>query len=421
MEISNYPSLYQINTRVRHWRFLSQVDQAVGIDSWPDSEWQGIAKQGFDWVWLLDIWQIGKAGGSISRSHEAWQEGFRANLVDLSESDICGSCFAVVRYQTTEELGGDEALAHVHKQLNQCRLRLMLDFVPNHTALDHPWVQKHPEFYIQGSTQDIDREPQNYIALETNQGRRVFAYGRDPYFNGWPDVLQLDYSQSALQAAMIDELLAIAPRWRAQRYGDADFTGSLRENLGGKTIEPFWPKAITAVRKRFPDFVLLAEVYWDLEGTLQQQGFDFTYDKRLYDRLRDRVGYPVREHLGAGLDFQQKLARFLENHDEPRAAETFPHEIHKAAAIITFLSPGLHFFHDGQLAGKSVHIPIHLCRGPDEAVDKALSEFYSGLLQTLQKPVFGTGNGFWRNAVRTNKATSLGSILSFIAGKMKVK
>lgn len=153
-------------------------------------------------------------------------------------------------------------------------------------------------------------------------------------------MLQLDYSQSALQAAMIDELLAIAPRCDIAML----ILPEVFERTWGKTIEPFWPKAITAVRKRFPDFVLLAEVYWDLEWTLQQQGFDFTYDKRLYDRLRARVGYPVREHLGAGLDFQQKLARFLENHDEPRAAETFPLEIHKAAAIITFLSPGLRFF-----------------------------------------------------------------------------
>jgi hypothetical protein len=62
----------------------------------------------------------------------------------------------------------------------------------------------------------------------------------------------------------------------------------------------------------------LAEVYWDLEWTLQQQGFDYTYDKRLYDRLRDGHARPVREHFHAGLDYQNKLARFLENHDEPR-------------------------------------------------------------------------------------------------------
>jgi hypothetical protein len=96
------------------------------------------------------------------------------------------------------------------------------------------------------------------------------------------------------------------------------------------------------VRDEVPGFCFLAEVYWDLEWTLQQQGFDYTYDKRLYDRLRDRHARPVREHFWAGLDYQGKKARFLENHDEPRAA-TFPQGAQEAAAVITFLSPGLRY------------------------------------------------------------------------------
>ena len=106
------------------------------------------------------------------------------------------------------------------------------------------------------------------------------------------------------------------------------------------------------MREQAPGFCFMAEVYWDLEWTLQQQGFDYTYDKRLYDRLRDGHARPVREHFHAGLDYQDKLARFLENHDEPRAAATFPPEVHEAAAVITFLSPGLRFFHQGQFEGR---------------------------------------------------------------------
>ena len=124
----------------------------------------------------------------------------------------------------------------------------------------------------------------------------------------------------------------------------------------------------------------MAEVYWDLEWTLQQQGFDYTYDKRLYDRLREGHARPVREHFHAGLDYQNKLARFLENHDEPRAAATFPPEVHEAAAVITFLSPGLRFFHQGQFEGRKKRISPHLCRGPDEPVDQQLEQFYDRLL-----------------------------------------
>ena len=124
----------------------------------------------------------------------------------------------------------------------------------------------------------------------------------------------------------------------------------------------------------------MAEVYWDLEWTMQQQGFDYAYDKRLYDRLREGHARPVREHFHAGLDYQNKLARFLENHDEPRAAATFAPDVHEAAAVITFLSPGLRFFHQGQFEGRKKRISPHLIRGPEEPVDQKLQQFYDRLL-----------------------------------------
>src|SRR5262245_22389700 len=122
-----------------------------------------------------------------------------------------------------------------------------------------------------------------------------------------------------------------------------------------------------------------------------QQGFDYAYDKRLYDRLRDGHARPVREHFHAGLDYQNKLARFLENHDEPRAAATFPLEIHEAAAVITFLTPGLRFFHQGQFEGRKKRISPHLVRGPDEPVDQRLKQFYDRLLAVLRQPVVREG------------------------------
>ena len=138
----------------------------------------------------------------------------------------------------------------------------------------------------------------------------------------------------------------------------------------------------------------MAEVYWDLEWTLQQQGFDYTYDKRLYDRLEQRHARPVREHLFASLDFQDHMARFLENHDEPRAGATFPPEVHRAAAVITFLTPGLRFIHQGQREGKRVRISVHLGRGPAEPPDAAIAAFYNDLLGCLTDPAFREGD--WR-------------------------
>jgi hypothetical protein len=145
------------------------------------------------------------------------------------------------------------------------------------------------------------------------------------------------------------------------------------------------------VRERVPGFCFMAEVYWDLEWTLQQQGFDYTYDKRLYDRLREGHGGPVREHFHAGLDYQDRLARFMENHDEPRAAATFLADVHEAAAVITFLSPGLRFFHQGQFEGRMKRISPHLGRAPEEPTDRRLQQFYERLLGVLREPVVREG------------------------------
>ncbi len=146
------------------------------------------------------------------------------------------------------------------------------------------------------------------------------------------------------------------------------------------------------VRRARPGFVFLAEVYWDLEWTLQQQGFDYTYDKRLYDRLRDQDARPVREHFQASSDYQERSARFLENHDEPRAAATFSGTIHRAAAILAYLCPGLRFFHQGQGWGWQHRIPVHLCRGPDQPSDASVQEFYRQLLELMKAPAVRDGD-----------------------------
>ena len=191
---------------------------------------------------------------------------------------------------------------------------------------------------------------------------------------------------------MIGELVKIAGQCDGVRCDMAMLVlPEVFERTWGIRAQPFWPQATQRVREQVPDFCFMAEVYWDLEWTLQQQGFDYTYDKRLYDRLRDGHARPVREHFRAGLDYQDKLARFLENHDEPRAAATFPPGIHEAAAVITFLSPGLRFFHQGQFEGRKKRISPHLGRGPNEPIDQQLQQFYDRLLAVLRQPVVRDG------------------------------
>ena len=169
-----------------------------------------------------------------------------------------------------------------------------------------------------------------------------------------------------------------------------------------------------------PGFCFMAEVYWDLEWTLQQQGFDYTYDKRLYDRLRDGHARPVREHFWAEMEYQNRLARFLENHDEPRAASVFPSDMHRAAAAITFLSPGLRFFHQGLFDGRRKRISPHLVRGPSEAVDPVLQEFYRRLLGVLRRPAIREGKwqlAEWRRpGMETGRPIALSPSFGSIMG-----
>ncbi len=350
---------------------------------------------GFDWIWLLSVWQIGPAGQRISRSIPELRRDFAETLPDLREEDIAGSGFAITGYTVHSALGGDAALARLRDRLRARGLKLMLDFVPNHTGIDHPWVHIDPEYYVAGTEADLEREPHNYTRIAHAGGDLILAHGRDPYFPGWTDTLQLDYSNPTTQGAMIAALMKIAIQCDGVRCDMAMLVlPEVFERTWRRRPPLFWPRAIRCVRERVADFCFMAEVYWDLEWTLQRQGFNYTYDKRLYDRLRDRHARPVREHLHAGLDYQDRLARFLENHDEPRAAATFPQAAHEAAAVITFLSPGLRFFHDGQLEGRLKRISPHLIRAPIEPPNETLHAFYERLLFVLRRPIVRDGQ--WR-------------------------
>ncbi len=387
-----YPALYQVNTRVWLTELARDLGRAATLDDIPDAALDQLAERGFDWVWMLSVWRTGLAGQRVSRTNPAWRHEFEETLPDLREEDIPGSGFAITGYVVHPALGGDAALARLRERLRKRGLRLMLDFVPNHTGLDHPWVEEHPEYYVAGTELDLARAPQNYTRARRVQGDRLLAHGRDPYFPGWPDTLQLDYGNPATQEAMAGELVKISGQCDGVRCDMAMLVlPDIFERTWGVKAAPFWPMAIRRVRDRVPEFRFMAEVYWDLEWTLQQLGFDYTYDKRLYDRLHDRHARPVRDHFRAGLDYQDRMARFLENHDEPRAAAAFPEPVHMAAAVLTFLSPGLRFFHQGQFQGRRKRISPHLGRAPDEPTNQELGKFYNRLLEVLRRPVVRQG------------------------------
>jgi hypothetical protein len=392
MASPRYPLLYQVNTRVWLTELSRQLGRRATLDDVPDEQLDSLAQKGFDWIWLMSVWQTGPAAQQVSRTNTEWRPEFLETLPDLCDEDIPGSGFAITGYTVHTELGGAAALALLRKRLEKRGLKLMLDFVPNHVGLGHPWVESHPEHFVQGTEIDLARAPQNYVWVKRKAGDLLLAYGRDPFFAGWPDTLQLNYANPATQEAMIGELLKIAEHCDGVRCDMAMLVlPDVFERTWGQRAPFFWPTATERVRQSVPGFTFMAEVYWDLEWTMQNQGFDYAYDKRLYDRLREHHARHVREHLHAGLDYQDKLARFLENHDEPRAATTFSTEVHEAAAVVTFLSPGLRFFHQGQFEGRKKRISPHLGRGPSEPIDQKIRQFYDRLLNLLREPTVHDG------------------------------
>lgn len=392
MTQTHYPSLLQINTRVWLTELSAGLRRRATLDDISDDELKKFADQGFDWIWFLSVWQTGQWAQKVSRTNPGWRNEFEETLTDLTDDDIGGSGFAITNYVVHRNLGGDAALARLRSRMKKFGLKLMLDFVPNHLAPDNIWIDDHPDYFVQGTADDLTRSPENYFAYPTKTGVAIYAHGRDPYFPGWPDTIQLNYGNPALQQALIGELTRISSQCDGVRCDMAMLVlPSVFQRTWGISAPPFWPDAINKVHTANPDFVFMAEVYWGLEWELQQQGFNYCYDKCLYDRLYHGYARPVREHFYAGLDYQNKLARFLENHDEPRAASLFALSKHKAAAVITYLSPGLRFFQEGQFVGRRKRISPHLVRRPAEPVDEDLVKFYDKLLEVLRRSLVRDG------------------------------
>jgi Alpha amylase, catalytic domain len=390
------PVIYEVNTAVWLDERSRVAGRSLTLADVPPADWDSVTPAGTDAVWLMGVWERSPAGLAVANVNPELQASFRQALPDVGPADIIGSPYCVRRYAVDPSFGGPEGLAQARKALAARGARLVLDYVPNHVAPDHPWTTEHPERFVRGTQTDLGSDGAAWIAV----GENILARGRDPYFPPWPDVVQFDAFSPALRNATAGTLADISDQCDGIRCDMAMLLTNdvFSRTWGGRTgpepSEEFWPTVIGALRRRHPETVLIAEAYWDLEWELQQQGFDFCYDKRLYDRLLAADAGAVRAHLGADIGYQSRLLRFLENHDEPRAAERMAPDLERAAAIAVATLPGATLWHEGQFEGRRVRPPVFLARRPVEPPDQDLASWYRALVGVVAAS--GLRQGEWR-------------------------
>jgi small GTP-binding protein len=389
-----FPIIYEINTWVWLNALSRKLGRTVSLADVPQDDLKRLAGYGFDAFWLMGVWRRSVEGRKIAQTHDGLLGDYREALPDFTLDDVIGSPYAISRYQVDPALGGDDALRELRVRLRQLDLRIILDFVPNHLACDHRWITEHPARLVQGTEDDLSTG--NYF--RTVDGR-IFAHGKDPHFPAWTDTVQLDYRNSETRAAMSDVLLTIAEQCDGIRCDMAmleTHDGFLRA-WGGQFDRPgaeFWSDSICQLKSHQPDCLLIAEAYWE-ECHLQEMGFDFVYDKPLYNKLEGEDATSVRGHLGASFEFQKRLVRFVENHDERRAAKVFwPEQRTRAVATLGLTLPGMRLLHQGQIKGRRAKLPVQLCRWQPERSDSSMERFHQRLLKLLNDDVFHDGE--WR-------------------------
>ena len=389
------PIINEINTWVWLNQLSSEYDRPITLANIPAKEVEALATWHFDAIWLMGLWHRGPAtrASALNYLHE-----YRDALPDITEADVPGSAFAICDYRVEERLGGRKGLAIFREQLREHCMKLILDFVPNHVASDHRWLFEHPEYFVRGTQYDLKAQPSSFFSILNAAGEPlVVARGRDPYFPAWIDTAQLNAFQPDLRRTFIDILIDIGNQCDGLRCDMAMlmtndiFRETWNSYVGDTPATDFWLEIIPAVRAAHPQMLFMAEVYWDLEHEMQRQGFDFTYDKRMYDRLVHGEVGDIRAHLRADLSYLQSNIRFIENHDEPRAMETFGEDRQRPAAALICTLPGATLLHQGQLEGRRIKLPVQISRVKMERAHPILERFYRRLLREVCHSLYHEG------------------------------
>ena len=393
------PHIYEINLITWLDELSRREQRTISLRNIPRSEWTNFRKVGIDLIWLMGMWQRSPYSREKARGEPALVEACSNILENFQTDDIVGSPYAVYDYIPDSRFGSFADLFALKKVMEEEGLYLILDFVPNHMACDHPWLGDHPERFIQG---ELNREGgcrEGFFLFTNPDNKRCVAHGRDPNFPAWNDTAQINYGSDDTMEAMAGILSRLAAYCHGFR---CDMAMLLLKDVFGSTwgshlkdessIKEFWHFSIGRLKRAERSNLLLAEVYWGMETPLFNFGFDYAYDKHLYDLMLRGDIEGVKTCLSTPIVHQEKMIRFLENHDEQRALEAFGSERIKSAMVIHATLPGMRLWHHGQIDGYRVKVPVQLARGPCEISDNDLKSFATNLMIEVNHPVFHEGS-----------------------------
>ena len=396
--LRRYPLLLEVNARLWLAGYSSREGRRITLASVPDNALERLGER-FDLLWLMGAWRRSPAARGQALTVPEIVRSYGAALPDWKPSDVEGSPYAVHAYQLDPALGEPHELKRFRQRLNAVGVRLMVDFVGNHLAMDHPWTVPHPDWFV--SVPESRQSDHSGELYRTPQGA-VIAHGRDPNFPPWDDTAQVDYFSPGLRKAFARELLSIARvadgvRCDLAMLGLSDVFQRVwgwAVSTGESPPVEFWSEMIQGVKNLRPDFVFVAEAYWGLENRLLELGFDYAYDKRLYDLFLQSDAEGIGKHLRKEETLVQRGVHFTENHDEARATVAFGRDRSRMAASAMMTLPGLRLVQHGQMEGRRVRVPLQLVREPEERVDSEMAVFYDRLLSLCNHPLLQEGE--WR-------------------------
>ena len=251
----------------------------------------------------------------------------------LNRKDPLGSPYSVRDYRAINPAFGTPAdLRALVRAVHAHGMKLILDWVPNHTAWDNPWIQAHPDWYV--------RNARGEISVPVDDKGKL---------TDWTDVAQLDYRNPALRQEMIATM-----RWWLEEYQLDGF----RVDVAGFIPTDFWREAIATLRAAVPRPILMLAEWGDFAW--HRAGFDLTYSWDSYSRLKAVWGGApaatfVQREIG---DLDSMPAggmrmRFTTNHDEtawdnPPVLRFSSPAGARAAFVAAALLPGRPLLYNGQ-------------------------------------------------------------------------